>query len=817
VSQIITITNLNDGIDVKNDPSAISEGGLQDCVGFDLTKEGLLETAQGLADNDLVGLLPIGDIQCMGVFYIGTTKYVLATTSSGLYANGVLIDVGFTGRFKALGLLNNIYLVNGVYARRFDGTSCYRWGITAPSIVPTFSTGVRLTIPLDNFENVTVWTANQVGCTVTANLVIFKEGTQSARFNVSAGATGYSVKAIPVDGTTFGSHVSTPDDYIRFWLYVDSFQNLSQLDISFDVGDGTFVDYFTYSLISPGLSQTMQLYSLGKTTEEVLGEDVLGKDYYRLVAEATAEANLSPKERAKRVKQVKKNKKKQEVEPTLVDQVLTYWRNSKLFQFKSATWHEIKVPKGLFVQVGNTTLGWNTVSIVKIKITATAAGAVNVYFDGLEICGGSDLVGDYWFLYAWGRQDASGTVIHESAPARNDSTKELIITGPVAFDRQPLAYGVRVPSTDPQVTCCIIYAIGGNLADFWEIAVISNNDVGAGTLYEVGDSFATRKLLTLDNEPAPPGTDLALCRNKVWMVGDPTYPTVLRSSDILEDGTLAPEAWPPRNGYTMSENAGNLLAVNVLNELLTVKGDFGEWVVRVTDPTDFLAVDSRRISDKGLVAQDGILIFETSHVYPSNRGFVETNAQSSKFILPEVEPLIDANISTAKGINAGLGSYFSYQTTASGTRTAKVDLYRGKPRFSNINNKLFDWFYFDAKNDKLYGVTSGGVYLVESGYIDASSPGQELQALLKSRAFRPGKPVVWNRMDFYHNTGGVWYRIDIYIDGALRGFQTFQSSSRTNTNFRFGPWTGLEFQFVLTANYNAKGIIYFPIRIYHSD
>ena len=74
---LIAITNLNDGINVKSDPTAISDSGLQDCVGFDLTTEGILRTAGGLAVSDIEDKLPDGNIQCVEIAFIQSDKYVL--------------------------------------------------------------------------------------------------------------------------------------------------------------------------------------------------------------------------------------------------------------------------------------------------------------------------------------------------------------------------------------------------------------------------------------------------------------------------------------------------------------------------------------------------------------------------------------------------------------------------------------------------------------------------------------------------------------------------------------------------------------------
>ncbi len=42
---VITVANINEGINVKFDPSVIPEGAVADCVGFDVIAGGRLDTA----------------------------------------------------------------------------------------------------------------------------------------------------------------------------------------------------------------------------------------------------------------------------------------------------------------------------------------------------------------------------------------------------------------------------------------------------------------------------------------------------------------------------------------------------------------------------------------------------------------------------------------------------------------------------------------------------------------------------------------------------------------------------------------------------
>lgn len=823
----IVITNLNDGIDVRSDPSMISEGGLADCVGFDLTKRGVIQTAGGLASNDISASLPSGTIQWVQIYYIGTTKYVLATTSTGLYVNGILKRAGFTGRFKGVVFLNNIYLVNTTLAVRFDGTTCYQWGITAPVTVPTITPGTYFEKVIDTFESLTTWTANQVSCVVSAETTLKKQGTQSAHFAVAASAIGYSKVPNVMEGITFSNAAICSDqDYLRFWLYVTELANLESLSIFVDVGDGTFVnDYYSYAIVPPGTNTTIQALGLGKTAD-VVSEETIDSGYSETVTpqsyiggshlyEGITYYDEIPAYATKNyTTTLSKTITKTVIDPVIIDQMLSFYRRSTLFELKSATWKEVKIPKSLFMHMGDVEKTWATIAAIKIEVQATSLGTANVYIDDMKFVGGSDLIGDYWFMYSWGRTDADGNMLHESAPARDETVKQYRIIGPVAFDRQPLDYTNRPLSSDTQVNCGIFSAIGGSLTDFWEVGVVYDNTTATGTLSNIGDKQASRRLISQRNEPAPPGLDVALFRNKIWIVGDPTYPGVLRCSDILIDGTLAPEAWPTRNAYEMAESTGALLNLSIVNKQLVVKGESGEWLVKVLDPTDYLQTAADRVSELGLLGKDAVIALETSSIYPSIGGFVESNGNSAQFILPEVEPLIDTNITTAIGINKGLVSYFTYNNTIYGNRTAKIDLFQGKARVSHLNNLLMSGFAYDKKVGILYGIYAGGVYIIDSGSVNKATVGQTLYALLLSRVYRRSGKSSWYRMEIIHNTGGVTYQLKVYMDGVLMDTMSFSSTTRTVGNFRFGPLSGYDFQFSITGNYNAAGTIYFPIRVW---
>ena len=806
---LLVIKNMNLGISSNPDPSAIPEGALADGYGFDLTKGGSLRTAGGIATHDLGDLIPSGTLQWIQEVYLGSNRYILTTTTAGLYSNGTLIDATFKGRFKAVSFGNNIYLCNGSYAKRFDGTAIYQWGITAPSSVPIIAPGTYLSTNIDTFESLATWIANQVNATIAADPADFKEGTQSMEVTVAASTLGYSYVTGTHNLSVFSSgDESTDEDYVAFWVKIDILANLDYMTLIFDGSDGTFTtDTFSYDIVSPGSgSNILQSLGVGKTVEivaqdtgtsNIQEQELIITDFQWYYAPKTTEATT-----------ITKNVSTILVDPVLYDQVFSFWRRNDLFELKGAVWQEVKIPKKLFIAKGEP--NWSTIKGVKLEVQTTASGAVTINLDQLRIIGGSDLTGDYWFTWTYSRNDLSGNIIHESSPARNSG--QVIISGPVTFDRQPVTYAARGLSSDAQVNGGNLYACGGMLGEFWLIGQINDNTSVTGTISGASEKNALRTLNSQHNFPAPAGTDIVVFKNKIWMIGDPNYPHIVRTSDILKDGTLAPEGWPTRNGYLPDGNNGPLWNIDILNQQLSVKGLGGEWLLDTVDATDFLSVSAKQISNKGLLEQDALVRLQTSHIYPTHAGFVESNGQTTSMIFPELIDIVSAGMSEAQGISVGPFSYFTYYSDSYGKRTAKIDLLEGKPRFMNLNNKLFSQL-FETAAEKVYGILDGGLYLLDSGTEDASNPAVRLDCYLKSRTYRMDNHVAWHWISFAHSTGDLWYILKVYVDDVLIWAEPFKSIGKEQQYFRFGPIGGYELYFTIEGSYNISGIIYFPIRI----
>ena len=197
-------------------------------------------------------------------------------------------------------------------------------------------------------------------------------------------------------------------------------------------------------------------------------------------------------------------------------------------------------------------------------------------------------------------------------------------------------------------------------------------------------------------------------------------------------------------------------------------------------------------------------------------GFVESNGQTTSMIFPELTDIVSAGMSEAQGISVGPFSYFTYYSDSYGERTAKIDLLEGRPRFMNLNNKLFGQL-FETTIEKVYGILDGGLYLLDSGTENASNPAMRLDCYLKSRTYRMDNHVAWHWISFAHLTGNLWYILKVYVDEVMVWAEPFKSIGKKQQYFRFGPVGGYELYFTIEGSYNMTGVIYFPIRISYGD
>ena len=837
----IIIRTLHDGLNVKDDPAdpALSEGVTAECLGFDLTVGGKLQVAGGnSADHDLSDYLPSGTIQCSQVVYMLGSRYVLATTGSGLYANAALIDGSFKGRFKALVFGGNIYLCNGSLARRYDGTTCTRWGIAPPVVGPTITPGDNIYCVIDDMEDTTDWIANAADCVVADEGTIVKADDHSCKITMAAAGTGSTYREIEIDASVLDDDSESPDeDLVELWFYVDDLTAVSGLKIYFDLNDGSFEsDFFSYAWTFYGYESQQILPSAGKSAEvvpeqsielpvDIPGYTVTGGGGHwdssgytygefgypeQTLNWVTDPVSVTPTTLTSKMSISRSNI--EELFPelkTFLSTMLTLYKPTNLVELNSQTWIKLQVPKSYFQRTGSADYDWSNVVSVKLEVTAT--DAVNVYIDQIQVAGGGNLNGDYYFMYGWARADSEGNIQHYSGPARAaDGT--LHIQGPITFTRQMVDYATRVASTDPQVNACVFYIIGGNLTSWRVLYVLLDNDTDSGS-FIAGEDDCYRNMISLRNDPAPAGRDMIFHKNAIWMVGFDNYPNMVRKSDISIEGDILLEAFPGRNAYIPTGAGGPLTSINVLNRQIVVRGQDGEWVMDISDPVDYSSVIQDEVVGKGSLSMDGVMNLGEAVIYPAAGAFVQSNGSSRTLILPQAAPVITA-AGMAKAVAAfnNYEGYFSFLDQNLVQRTAKLDLLSGILRVCYQNGLKYDWLFVDSETGIVYGVTDGRVVRIDYGYTNA---GAELDCALTTKVFSvPGQVVTWKRVVFDHLTNGQWLHAEVYIDRTLVAHNLFKSDTKTRHYFDFGPVSGNEFQLRLWGQYKALAEIYLPIKVY---
>ena len=823
----LDVRTLHAGLNFKDDPSMMGEGSTEVCVGVDLTVNGVLETATGYAANDISSFLPSGDIDWAQVVYMDGSQYVLATTSGGLYVNGTSEDTAVKGRFKAISVGSNIFITNGTLSRRFDGSTSYQLGITPPTAGPTFSASTVSTKAIDDFEAVGDYTANQINCVCSAEAVIIQEGAQSLQVDITGEQTAYSWRAFGTDRdlTVYATGDTGYDgDLIKCMIYCTDLSKVTRITFMFDVGDESFTeDFYKHSLtltqanieatITPGIGESTEIYPEesreisyvpwvtgrhnvpeGTTYEEVLsahyGDDI-GPMQSGAKESGLGEGNIV----WDGVKDIQPWTTMFSSEAAVTNELLT------------DVWCSVRFTKKQCTKIG-TSGDWSAVKAMKIQIETL--DTVTLYFDDLKLSGGGKLIGDYYFMYGWARIDSDGNVLHYSGPAR-DSDGNLDIQGPFTFERQKIAWAARTASTDSQVNACVIYIAGGTLNSWMQAYVIEDNLLTTGSI-AIGEADIYQPLISLKSNVAPVGNDLVFKWSRLWMVGGSD---LVRCSAISPQGDIMLDAWPRSNAFAFTDRGRNLLSIHEMNTQLIVRGEDGAWAFGISNPLDLSTIAENELSTKPCVGEDAFLETQNSLIYPTLGTFMETNGSTAQPVMPEASVAITkSGMQNAVGVFRSLDGFFSFTDHLSYTATARFDMFSGGPRICYHGHYNVDCLFLDEPNDKVYAIVGGTVYLYDSGY---SANGAELDLQVRTKEFTFGKISAWTRISFDHNTGGNYFRVRVYIDGEDVGYKPFMSTTRTTTDFWFGPTVGEFLKFQFEGAYDVYGKIYLPVRLYAND
>ena len=95
----------------------------------------------------------VSNVRGLYNWYKNNTRHEIYTTTGGLYDNGSLVTASFTGAFHAQEYASMLYLANGTYMKRYDGTTLFNWGLDAPD-APTVAASVKTDIEIEDFASI---------------------------------------------------------------------------------------------------------------------------------------------------------------------------------------------------------------------------------------------------------------------------------------------------------------------------------------------------------------------------------------------------------------------------------------------------------------------------------------------------------------------------------------------------------------------------------------------------------------------------------------------------------------------------------------
>lgn len=331
-----------------------------------------------------------------------------------------------------------LFVSGGGLLRKVDSLGAVTsWGIDPP--VGTIDGVAATTIKaIDPFSSAATWTGVNAVLSDETTIVAELSGN-SMQMDVSEDARGTATKNITVDLSIFVTVTSPDEDWIRFWFRVNEPRNLDHVEIAFSLGDTTFA-VNTYSrrievettLQPPRQTQTQRT--------GVADVDDLQFNQERVVEETIV---TTPSDRV-RVQEIIG----QTAIPDLQD-----------------TWVQIRVPKSSFKRSGNDVLSWADVQAVRLSVVANGNGAVETYFDTLELAGGYGLQGDYKYKVTF-RNMVTGN--------RSNSTPEPAVT--VANVERGTVTLTNIPvSLDTQVDQREIWRTLGNGTLYFRIGTIDDN------------------------------------------------------------------------------------------------------------------------------------------------------------------------------------------------------------------------------------------------------------------------------------------------------------------------------------------------------
>jgi len=322
-------------------------------------------------------------------YYLGSTLHIVHTKRKGLYDGKTKLMASFTGFFCADEYAHCLYLTNGKYLKKYDGSgaaglvSC---GLVAPA-VPTVTTQGWQSKVLETFDVTPVEFTKAVapydggtGGVITRDTTTKYSGTSSIRVELASDMAMHLTKtyAGDQDWSTFAVGLSSQYDWITLKLKCFCLEQIGAVGIVVDCNGGTSTDIMT----SLGIINPNQMYeSKSKTTIPVM------------ISTGSGTSTIPGST----------------VLPTTGALTVAYW------PVTGNEWSTWAFPKCDFTRVGNTlNKGWNTIKTLKIIVygkpvktgegyAGTSRSAIWIDAMSLEGAGGADtgLMGTFAFCAEW--------------------------------------------------------------------------------------------------------------------------------------------------------------------------------------------------------------------------------------------------------------------------------------------------------------------------------------------------------------------------------------------------------------------------------
>ena len=238
-----------------------------------------------------------------------------------------------------------------------------------------------------------------------------------------------------------------------------------------------------------------------------------------------------------------------------------------------------------------------------------------------------NLTGTYQWRVTYVRKE--GTYIVESNPSP--------ASPPLTFNNQRANLSLPL-SSDPQVNARRVYRTGGTRTTWDLVAEINDNTTTTYVDNTPDSSLVGAPQLSFYNDPPPTGTIITVHRERIFLAGNPSYPTRVYFSTFGE-----PEYFPPTtpddpyggSWFEVGQQDGQpVMAMAPVGTMLAIFKARSCWLLRGESQADFVLQPFGNIgaSNRNSVAPFGgdVFLFDGTNFYLFN-GAEFTNLSQTRF------------------------------------------------------------------------------------------------------------------------------------------------------------------------------------------